>query len=244
MNYSFFSGTERSDLFDLQSVIEWPEFILHDPIGEKYWEVLYEKFPEYQFALMEGEEVVGTINSIPLNFDTKNPDFNEKGWDWALEKGFNDLAQGKMPTVLCGLQIGIGKVYRSKGISSLLIEKMRHIAAGHHFKRLILPIRPTLKHKYPLIPMEEYIRWQTPDGQPYDPWIRIHTRYGAELISVCHKAMYIPGTIREWETWCNLSIQSTGKYVFSGGLVPLSANVETGRAEYTEPNVWMIHKLI
>lgn len=63
----------------------WPEFILHDPVGERYWEALYTEFAEYQLALTDADEVIGTGNSIPPCLEGEP---EEEGWDWALEKGF------------------------------------------------------------------------------------------------------------------------------------------------------------
>lgn len=243
MDTRFFSGLERPDMEELHNIVEWPEFIYHDTTSEKLWHELYEKFPKYQYVLMDRNEVIGTLNSIPLSIEDENGGFDDRGWDWALEKGFEDMRLGKTPTTLCGLQIGIGRNNLGKGISRIMIEKMRRIAEGQGFKRVILPVRPTMKHKYPLINMEEYMRWKTPEGLPYDPWIRAHVRLGAEIISVCPQSMYIPGSIKDWEEWTGLSIQSSGEYVFAGGLSPLSVSIENNRAEYSEPNVWMEHKL-
>lgn len=244
MTQQLITALEHPDMLSLHSETVWPEFIYHDLMGEKYWEALFEKFPAFQFALLEDGKVIGTGDSIPLSLDPEHIDYNEGGWDWAVEKGFRDLAQGKAPTVLCGLQIGIDKDYRGKGSSALFIEGMRNIAQKHGFRKLILPIRPTLKHKYPLIPMEEYIRWQTPEGLPYDPWLRAHVRQGGKIVSVCEKAMYIPGCVKDWEMWTGLSLQSSGEYVFPGGLSPLKVDLRNNRAEYTEPNVWMVHEII
>lgn len=243
MEYKVYTGVERPDMFEIQSGIDWPEFILHDPVSDRYWESLFEKFPACQFALFDGEEMVGCANSIPLSMNRDAMEFNDRGWDWALEKGFEDLASEKAATVLCGLQIGINNCYKGKGISSLLIEEMRNIALLHQYKALILPIRPTLKHKYPLLDTNEYIRWKNKNGMPFDPWIRAHVKYGAEIVSVCEKAMYIPGTIAEWESWTGLSFQTSGSYIVEGALTPVNVSLENDLVEYTEPNVWVIHTL-
>lgn len=243
MEYKVCTGLERSDMFEIQAGIDWPEFILHDPVGEHRWESLFDKFPAFQFALFDNDEMVGCANSIPLSMNTDSIDYNDGGWDWALNKGFEDQASGEIPTVLCGLQIGINNKYKGKGISSLLIEGMRNIASDNQCKALILPIRPTLKHKYPLQDMTDYIRWTNKEGMPYDPWIRAHVKYGAEIISVCKKAMYIPGSVAEWELWTGLSFQTSGKYIVPGALSPVVVSLEEDKVEYTEPNVWIVHTL-
>lgn len=243
MEYTLCTGVERPDMFEIQAEVDWPEFIIHDLVNLRYWESLFDKFPVYQFALFDKGEMVGCANSIPLSMDLNAMDFNDRGWDWALEKGFEDLASGKVPTVLCGLQIGINNKYKGKGISSLLIEEMRNIAIRNEYRFLILPIRPTLKQKYPLQDMSDYIRWTNKEGMPYDPWIRAHVKYGAEIISICERAMYIPGTVAEWESWTGMSFQSSGNYIVPGALSPVVVSLEEDRVEYFEPNVWVAHKV-
>lgn len=238
------TGMECSNMFELHNnLVEWDEFIYHDVVSTQYWSEIYEKFPQFQFSILDGQTVVATGNSIPLSFENGVVEYNNRGWDWALEKGFEDLVAGRIPTTLCGLQIGIAEEYKGKGISSRLIEQMRTIAAQNGFRELILPIRPTLKSRYPLIRMEDYIEWKNSEELPYDPWIRAHMRFGAEIISVCNQAMFIQGSVREWELWTGLTMQSSGEYIVKGALVPLSVNVESDEALYTEPNVWMRHKI-
>jgi hypothetical protein len=62
-----------------------------------------------------------------------------------------------------------------------MIERMREIGHAHGLDTLIAPVRPTLKHRYPLTPIERYITWRRPDGTDLDPWLRTHERLGAEL---------------------------------------------------------------
>lgn len=242
--YKIRTTKEFSEQYELQTEIEWPEFMMHDPISNHYWKGLFEVFPEYQFSLFEGEDVLGYGNSIPLNIDLGTiRNLDDRGWDWALEKGFNDRAGDRTATVLCGLQIGLNKRSKGKGVSCHLIDGMREIARKNDLKAVILPIRPTMKCKYPLIKTEDYIKWKNEDGLPFDPWIRVHTRLGGEIIRVCNQAMYIPGTIDQWEEWTGLKMKTSGDYIIEGALVPVRASIENNIAEYTEPNVWMIHHL-
>lgn len=228
----------------LSGMVEvWPEFILHDPVGNRYWEELPAAFGACQFAIRDSQgRVMGTGNSIPLHLDL-NRQLPEGGWDWALEQGFADLAAGAQATALCGLQIGINPDLQGRGVSRFLIDGMKRIAVELGLKALVLPIRPTWKHKYPLIPMSDYITWTDPQGLPYDPWIRAHARSGGEIVGICGRSMYIPGSVAEWEEWTGLAMQTSGEYIVDRALAPVTVSVEQNRAEYVEPNVWMRYTL-
>jgi hypothetical protein len=50
-----------------------------------------------------------------------------------------------------------------------MIERIGEIGRAHALDTLIAPVRPTLKHHYPLTPIESYIAWRRPDGTLLDP---------------------------------------------------------------------------
>jgi len=87
--------------------------------------------------------------------------------------------------------------------------------------------------------MERYVRWTREDGLPFDPWLRVHARLGAELLEVCPGSMRAEGTREEWESWTGISFPDDGEFVVPGALVPVS--FADGRGIYVEPNVWMRH---
>jgi hypothetical protein len=116
---------------------------------------------------------------------------------------------------------------------------MRRLAAAAGFRELIAPVRPTWKERYPLTPLERYVHWRRDDGLPFDPWIRLHVRLGAELAEVCLESMRVTGTVAEWEEWTGLLFPDDGDYVVPGALVPVT--FEEGIGVYVEPNVWMRH---
>jgi hypothetical protein len=120
---------------------------------------------------------------------------------------------------------------------------MRQLARDHGLTRFVAPVRPTMKTRYPLTPMERYVRWRRPDGLPFDPWIRVHTRLGAELIEVCERSMVIRSTVDAWESWTTMEFPDSGSYVVDGALVPIAIDREADRGEYVEPNVWMRHRV-
>jgi hypothetical protein len=120
---------------------------------------------------------------------------------------------------------------------------MKDIARRHGLKRMIAPVRPNLKSLYPLTPMEHYIQWLGDDGLPFDNWLRVHARLGAQIIKVCPQAMHISGTVADWEKWAGLKFPESGTYVVPGALTPIEIDRENDRGVYIEPNVWMLHGL-
>jgi hypothetical protein len=50
---------------------------------------------------------------------------------------------------------------------------MSELACRKRLRRLIAPVRPSWKERYPLTPIERYITWRREDGQLLDPWMRL-----------------------------------------------------------------------
>jgi hypothetical protein len=111
------------------------------------------------------------------------------------------------------------------------------------FGDLVAPVRPTLKHRYPLTSMERYLGWAREDGLPLDPWIRVHARLDGVILHVCSGSMTVTGTVAEWETWTGMAFPETGSYVVEGALVPVEIDRERDLGTYVEPNLWMRHRL-
>jgi len=221
----------------------WPEFMFHDPVSNKYWDQLFKLFPDYQFSLKSRGEIIGIGQCLPLYWDQPFTALPEAGWEWALQKGIEDKREDITPNTLNGLQIAVNKKHQGKGVSTLVLKEMAAIAQNKGFNNVIIPIRPSLKNLYPLIEIDDYINWQRADGLPYDPWIRVHARFGGEIIKVCHQAMQIPGSISDWEEWTNLRFYQNGDYIIKGALNPIEVNVDHDKGEYIEPNIWVLHKL-
>ncbi|MGO9500280.1 MAG: hypothetical protein ACLPUO_01535 [Streptosporangiaceae bacterium] len=74
----------------------------------------------------------------------------------------------------------------------------RAVAAG--LARVIAPVRPELKSRYPLTPMQSFARWTRSDGLHIDPWLRTHQRLGAAILGPAPRSMLITGTVCEWES--------------------------------------------
>ncbi|MDP6039552.1 MAG: GNAT family N-acetyltransferase [Candidatus Latescibacteria bacterium] len=223
----------------IQSV--WPPFMLNDPVANKYWGRLFSDFPECQIAMVEGDSIIGAGNSVPISWDKSLEDLPDEGWDWALETAMEEADAGRQPASLIGLQIVIARDHQGKGLSSQMVQKLKDIATQKSLERVIIPVRPTLKHKYPLTPIERYIEWQK-DDLPFDPWLRVHIRAGGQIIKPCTRAMTITGTVSEWESWTDMAFPESGEYIVPQALTPVTIDREQNKGTYIEPNVWVEHK--
>ena len=65
------------------------------------------------------------------------------------------------------------------------------------------------------------MHWTREDGLPFDPWIRLHARLGAEILAVAERSLDISGSVAEWESWTGMSFPEDGDYVVPGALVPV-----------------------
>ncbi|MGZ4248991.1 MAG: hypothetical protein ACXVUE_11875 [Solirubrobacteraceae bacterium] len=78
-------------------------------------------------------------------------------------------------------------------------------------------MRPSLKDRYPITPIEQYVTWTRENGEPFDPWIRIHTRRGGQIVKAIPHSMRITGTVAEWEQWTRMKFPGDGQYTFPAG---------------------------
>jgi GNAT superfamily N-acetyltransferase len=213
----------------------------HDSVLERLFDRVIGEYAEFQFYVWddEREEVVGGGNAIPATWDGRAETLPDGGVDAVVEARFADEAP--TPNVLCALQILIAPECRGQGLSSRMIQRMAEIGRAHGLDTLIAPVRPNLKHSYPLTPIESYIEWRRDDGELLDPWLRTHERLGAEIAKVAPESMRVPGTVAQWEEWTELAFPESGAYVVPGALVPVEIDRERDEGLYVEPNVWMAH---
>jgi len=220
----------------------WPEFMLHDSVSSLFPD-LYEKLPDYQFTLVDKEKNIPMAigNSIPLAWDKAIDDLPDEGWRWALETGLADHDHGVKPNILCALQIVVFREFRGQNLSQWAVRAMKQNGEQHGLPGLVAPVRPNSKPEYPMIPIEEYIKYTLDDGRLFDPWLRVHATLGARIVKICHGAMYITGTIDEWTDWTGINFDHDGEVVIPGALNPVMVDLETDKIDYNEPNVWMYH---
>lgn len=233
-----FTYAERPDLALRTGEVEdvLAEFMGHGAVALEHWGKLRPELPELQLVLYdeENDRVVGHARTLP----TREADGLPGGIDDMLETWFG-AAPRPEPDVLSAMVAVVDRSHQGRGLAALLIVGMRDLARRDGYSSLIAPVRPTWKERYPLVPMERYARWTRADGLPFDPWLRLHVRLGAELLEVCPASMRIEGSRAEWESWTGMHFPDDGPYVVPGALVPVEFT--DGRGVYVEPNVWMRH---
>jgi GNAT superfamily N-acetyltransferase len=220
-----------------------PAFMDHEAVVLRLFGRVVVEYSEFLFYAWddEREEVVGVGHAIPAAWDGNAASLPDGGFDAMIEARFT--REPPTPTVLCALSVQIASECRGQGLSSRMLERMREIGRAHGLGTLIAPVRPTLKHRYPLIPIESYITWRRPDGTLLDPWLRTHERLGARIVKVAPESARVAGTVAEWEQWTELAFPETGSYVVPDALVPVEIDRERDEGLYLEPNVWMVHSV-
>ena len=217
-----------------------PEFMHHDSGAGRLWDRLFTDFADFQFAVTDGNGVIAAGNSVPLFWDGGVEDLpHDIGG--ILERAVADLQTSRKPNTASALLAMVVPGEQGRGLSGVVLRAMKRGAAERGFGDLIAPVRPTLKHRYPLTPMDRYHRWTRPDGLPFDPWLRVHRRMGARFLKVAPECMTVTGSIREWEQWTGMSFPESGPYVVPGALQPVRMDLEKDLGLYVEPNVWMRH---
>jgi GNAT superfamily N-acetyltransferase len=236
--------SERPELWerivDLSAQV-WPEYNLHGEVLNSYWGRLYEAFPDYQFVIYDAEsdEVLAEGHTIPCFWDETLPGLGP-GIDATIAAAFQ-LRNADAPNALSALAAEIAPAHQGRGLSSVILTKMREIANSAGLRNLIAPVRPAWKERYPLTPIERYITWTNDRGQAFDPWIRTHVNLGGRIAAPIPESLRITGTVADWESWTEMAFPETGDYVFPRCLALLHVDRGADLGTYWEPNVWIVH---
>jgi hypothetical protein len=217
----------------------WPEYNLHGDVSGQYFGALVPRHARFQFLVWDDadDRAVARGRSLPLAWDGTLDDL-PAGIDAA---GLRALEASRPPNTLCALAAEVAGDVQQRGLSSVVIGAMADIARGEGLDPLIAPVRPSWKERYPLTPIAEYATWLRDDGLPFDPWVRVHARLGADVLATETCSMRITARVADWERWTGMEFPTDGEYVFPHGLAPLE--VRDGVGHYWEPNVWMLHRV-
>lgn len=244
MALRFVTVAERPDLvramWDLPN--PWPRFMLQDVVATFCYDLLPQRYPEYQVLALDGpdDRVVARVNAVPYAWSGRDEDLPTTGWDWALGMAFRPEMPGTA-TAVSLIEARMHPDAAGRGFSAALLTAARDNARNLGYGHLLAPIRPTRKHLEPYTPMAEYVARTRDDGTPYDPWLRTHLRLGGRLVGICPCAMTITGNLAEWRGWTGLAFAESGPILVEGALNPVHVSVENDYASYVEPNLWIDH---
>src|SRR5215211_4047228 len=109
------------------SEASWPEFMMHDPVANENWHEFFDRFNEYQFALLDTEtdRMAALGNSLPFRWERPLEELPEGGWDWVFLEAIENHKQDVEPNIQSAIQINIHPDYRSQGLSTRMVEAMR-----------------------------------------------------------------------------------------------------------------------
>ena len=230
---------DRPDLREIRlehlSLRTFPEYMHHNAPGAKYWGGLYENHPDFQLAFLDGDELVAEMHSLPAAWDGSIEDL-PPGWDDIFPRAYESWRE---PNALFALAISVLPERQGQRLSSMVLNAMRDAARVAGLRQLAAPVRPTLKSRYPLIPIERYMGWRREDGLHFDPWLRLHERVGGTIVAPSPVSMTIEAPVSDWEEWTGVWMPEDGDYLIPGALAPVE--VRNGVGRHIEPNVWVVH---
>lgn len=236
--------SERPELWeDTEAVSQavWPEYNHHGEVLNRYWGRLFSEFPEFQFVLYDDEEgVLAEGHTVPCAWDGTTEGLGE-GIDAMIAGAFEARAAGHRPTALGVLAAEIKPEFQGRRLADSVLDGMADLARHAGLTHLIAPVRPSLKDRYPIIPIERYVYWTRENGEPFDPWIRVHIRRGARIAKPIPHSMLISGSVADWERWTDMRFPDDGRYTFPAGLAPVEIDHGRDLGSYWEPNVWIVH---
>ena len=241
------TGSDRPELWERTKAFAgdvWPEYNRHGDDLNRYWGRLRTELSDHQFVLYddEADDVLARAYTIPVAWDGTTEDLGP-GIDATIAAGFALAERGGTATTLCAMAAEIPPQHRARRLSVVILRAMADIARRDGLKHLIAPVRPSFKEHYPLTPIERYVTWTRDDGQPFDPWLRVHVRLGAVVSTPLPESMLIAGSVADWESWTQMAFPESGEYVFPRGLATLHIDREGDEGRYFEPNVWVIHSV-
>lgn len=244
MDYRILKLQERPDLIgqvDQLAIEAWPAFLRFGDTPD--WGHLYDTFGRYQILICDPKDNLMAVgHTVPIVWDGRTTGLPTR-INEVIERGLECMKSPQGANTLSALAVMVAKACRRQGLSTLVLHQMRALALRHGWSSLIVPVRPILKSHYPLIPLEQYARWTREDGAPFDPWIRVHRRLGAELLEIAPKTVTTTGTVAQWEDWTGMPFPGSGQYVVPGALQPVVIDRERDVGVYEDPNVWMRHRI-
>ncbi|MEE6263489.1 hypothetical protein [Plantactinospora sonchi] len=235
---------DRPDLRETAAAVfkeRWPEFVFHDEVPRRYTDRAEKYFGLFDIMVLDHGSVVAGGWGVPVPWNGAVGDL-PSGYDAALVRAVEAREADIPATTLSFMAAAVGESHDKRGLATVVLQELTRRARDQGLAHVIAPLRPTWKHRYPTVPMDEYAGWTRPDGLSIDPWIRTHQRMGARVLGTAPRSMVIEGTVAEWESWTEMVFPVTGEYVIPGALNLVRIDVEQDHGVYVEENLWVQHR--
>lgn len=219
----------------------WPAFIEADDVAARHLPTVRLTFGDLEIALLQDRVLVAAGWGVPISWN---------GTAEGLPAGYSDTLARAITThqaetrpntlVVCAAQVRPDA--KRTGLAAALLEGLIEIGRAAGLSQVIAPLRPTVKHRYPLTPIEDYASWTRADGSAFDPWLRTHLRMGARLLGTHPASQTFTGTVQQWQEWSGLDLPGDGAYVVPDALAPLHVDRVADLGTCTEPTIWVQHR--
>ncbi|MER5374480.1 GNAT family N-acetyltransferase [Streptomyces sp. NPDC002553] len=219
----------------------FPAFITADRLVKEYIGRVRAWFADLDLMLVDEDGApVAAGWGVPVRWDGQVGTL-PSGYTDALVRAVEGRERGVEPDtlVICGAVVT--PALQGRGLAGRMLSALRETGRAAGLERVVAPVRPTTKARYPVTPIDAFMRWRRPDGTALDPWIRTHERLGARILAAAPASQTMTGTVADWERWTGLALPESGEYVIPDGLSVLRVDVESDAGVYEEPNVWMRH---
>src|SRR5258708_4122264 len=194
--------SERPDLIDRVHDVDpnWPEFMRADPVMNALFGQVAGAFPHLCAVATDASgTVAATGRAVAFTLDLPGRGaLPDGGLDRAMVWAFSDRLTGRTPDIASAVEIAVGQEHRGSGLSHRMLAALRDAVRDAGLTRLVAPVRPNGKHRYPALPMAKYITMVREDGLPDDPWLRVHVRTGGKIRQVAAASMVMAGPLAHW----------------------------------------------
>jgi GNAT superfamily N-acetyltransferase len=234
---------DTSDLYKLEEKT-WAPW-LRKP--QRNFETITRIFSDGQRKIINSYgDIVAMVSTNRINWDGAIDSL--RTWDavagGSIEKG--DFTKTYIPdgNTLNIMSISVDPEMQGKGLATILYREVLNMAEYFGVEHLICSFRPCGFGKYKVqapISFTDYCRLTKEDGLPWDPWLRIATRYGMVPLRIENAAITVEVSRDQFEMLRNTYNKNNWRRNSEGKWECGEAGTWTiieDKAIYAEPNLW------
>jgi GNAT superfamily N-acetyltransferase len=141
----------------------WPAFITADQEVKRYIGRVRELFADLELVLLDSDDVIVAAGwAVPIRWSGEPADLPD-GYTGSLARAVDGHERDHSPDTLVVAAAQVRPDLRGQGVAGELLTALRHLADERGWARVIAPVRPTLKVRYPLTPIERFASWTRED---------------------------------------------------------------------------------